>query len=308
MTQQPPPAPVVATAAVVLVALALLAGCGGQAPAPPFRPGAHTDRLGVVATTPVLADFARTIGGARVDVYDVVKANVDPHDYEPAPADINAIALAGVVAENGAGLEHWFTDTIKAASPRGIVVDTSQGVRRIGDDPHIWHDPANAKRMAENLEAAMERADPAGAPVYRANFTAFAAQIDELDATIATEMASLRTRKLVTNHDSLAYFVTRYDLDFVGSVIPSFDTSAELSSSEVDTLVRRIRDQRVGVVFSESSLPAKTARAIAGQAGVRIVQGDQALYGDSLGPPGSDGDTYLKMEAHNARMIAENLR
>jgi zinc/manganese transport system substrate-binding protein/manganese/iron transport system substrate-binding protein len=97
-------------------------------------------------------------------------------------------------------------------------------------------------------------------------------------------------------------------MDFVGSVIPSFDTQAELSSREVTALVAKIKAEGVRAVFSESSLPPKTAATVAREAGVRVVAGEDALYGDALGPPGSDADTYLKMMRHNTRTIVEALR
>ena len=132
--------------------------------------------------------------------------------------------------------------------------------------------------------------------------------LDGLDREIASELSALTNRKLVTNHDAFGYYVDRYGLQLVGSVIPSFDTQAELSSRDISDLVAKIRSEGVKAVFSEASLPPKTAAAIASQAGVKIVQGDDALFGDSLGPPGSDGDTYLKMQRHNTKVIVENLR
>ena len=91
-------------------------------------------------------------------------------------------------------------------------------------------------------------------------------------------------------------------------MITSFDTQAELSSHDISDLVHKIRSEGVKAVFSEASLPPKTAEAIASHADVKIVEGDDALYSDSLGPRGSDGDTYLKMQRHNTRVIVENLR
>ena len=112
----------------------------------------------------------------------------------------------------------------------------------------------------------------------------------------------------MSNHDAFGYYVDRYGLEFVGSVIPSFDTQAELSSNDISDLVRKIRSQGVKAVFSEASLPPKTAEAIASQAGVKVVAGEDALYGDTLGAPGSDGDTYLKMMEHNTKEIVDNLK
>src|SRR5207249_3393633 len=110
-------------------------------------------------------------------------------------------------------------------------------------------------------------------------------------------------RKLVTNHDAFGYYVARYGLQFVGSIIPSFDTSAELSGKDISALVAKIKATGVRAIFSESSLPPKTAETIGREAGVTVVEGEGALYGDTLGPPGSAGDTYLKMEEHNTDTI-----
>jgi hypothetical protein len=119
-------------------------------------------------------------------------------------------------------------------------------------------------------------------------------QLQALDAEVQRQIDSLANKKLVTNHDAFGYYINRYGLQFVGSVIPSFDSSAELSGRDIRDLVAKIKATRVKAVFSETSLPPRAAETIAQEAGVKVVEGEDALYGDSLGPAGSDGDTYLK--------------
>ncbi|MDG6103856.1 zinc ABC transporter substrate-binding protein [Dactylosporangium aurantiacum] len=306
----------------VLTALtAALAACGGG-PATTAQPGSGAGsgagaRLAVVATTTQVADFARVIGGDRVAVTQIIQPNIDPHDYEPTPADLTAIRAAKVLVKNGVGLEGWLDATIASAGFRGTTVDASAGVRiRQGEgeeaehgDPHIWHDPRNAKRMVQTIERAFAAAAPGDADTFARNLAGYGAQLDALDAGIAAKLGALPAadRKLVTNHDAFGYYIDRYQLQFVGSIIPSFDTSAELSAKDVDDIVARIRQTGAKAVFSESSLPPKTAEAIAKQAGVKVVAGEDALYGDSLGPEGSAGDTYLKMEQHNTDTIVRAL-
>ena len=128
-----------------------------------------------------------------------------------------------------------------------------------------------------------------------------------LDAEVQRQTAGLANRKVVTNHDAFGYYLDRYHLELVGSVIPSFDSSAELSGRDIRDLVARIRATGAKAIFSETSLPPRAAETIGREAGVRVVTGSDALYGDSLGPPGSDGDTYLKMIRHNTRTIVSNL-
>jgi ABC-type Zn uptake system ZnuABC Zn-binding protein ZnuA len=291
---------------ILLVSMAAAsASCGGQAPAS----GVVTGRaLRVVTTTTQLSDFARVIGGDDVDVYDVVRANVDPHDYEPTPADMEAIRSADLIVKNGVGLEAWLDRTIDSAGSHARVLDASTGVALHSGDPHIWHDPTRAKVMVRNLATAMSEVDPNRAGAFAAALASYGAQLDALDTEIGSQMSSLSDKKLVTNHDAFGYYVERYGLEFVGSVIPSFDSQAELSSRQLSGIVAKIRAEGVKAVFSERSLPPKTAETVAREAGVKVVAGDDALYGDTLGPPGSDADTYLKMMRHNTRTIVTALR
>jgi ABC-type Zn uptake system ZnuABC Zn-binding protein ZnuA len=295
-----------------------LAGCnaatGAGAPGGEAGPGAV---LRVVATTTQVADFSRNIGGDRVEVTQILKPNVDPHDYETSPADVQAIANTDVVVKNGVGLEKFLDDTIAAAGFSATVVDTSMGVTiRPGDEPgeegdaHIWHDPMNAKIMVRNIAEAFAAKDPAGKATYEANYANYADRLDRLDRRIQAQFDALppAQRKLVTNHDAFGYYIARYRLQFVGSIIPSFDTSTELSGKDITGLVAKIRASGVKAIFSESSLPPKTAEVIGREAGVTVVGGDGALYGDSLGPEGSAGATYLTMEQHNTNTIVAALR
>jgi ABC-type Zn uptake system ZnuABC Zn-binding protein ZnuA len=304
--------------ATVGVGLLLLAGaaCSSDgnrnAAASPGAPAL----LSVVTTTTQLTDFAKAIGGDRVKVYGVLKANIDPHDYEPSPADLDAIGSADVLLKNGVGLEKWFDDVLLSANSKATVYDVSQGVKiRQGEgheqkegDPHIWHNPQNAVIMATTVERAFETAEPGDKATFQKNLADYTAALNQLDADIKAQIGSLTNKKLVTNHDAFGYYIDHYGLEFVGSIIPSFDSSAELSARDIASLVATIKATGTRAVFSESSLPPKTAEAIGQEAGVKVVAGEDALYGDTLGPEGSDGDTYLKMERHNTKVIVDNLR
>jgi ABC-type Zn uptake system ZnuABC Zn-binding protein ZnuA len=298
--------------AVAAGAIALLACAPGGSQQRPDSGAA----LDVVATTPVVADFARNVGGDRVQVVQILKPGVDPHDYEASPADIQAIADADLVVENGVGLEAaWLDDTVAAADYDGQVVDSSRGVTvRAGTgeesrDPHIWHDPANARTMVDHIAAALAAKDPAGKAGYERNAAAYDAKLAALDAQnrAAIDTIPAAQRRLVTNHDAFGYYCARYGITFVGSIIPSFDTSAELSGNEVSDLVAKIRRTGVRAVFSESSLPPRTAETVAREAGVQVVEGEDSLYADGLGPPGSPGGTYLAAERHNTATIVKAL-
>jgi zinc/manganese transport system substrate-binding protein len=306
-----------------VLAAVLASGCSREQPTGLADGTTATGRvLHVVATTTQVADFARNIGGDQVQVTSLLKPGVDAHDYEPSPADLEAIAKADLVLENGVGLEEWLDDTIKSSGFTGPVVDTSQGVRlRAGGhaeereeqaggeehDPHIWQNPRNAQLMAANIERGLAAAEPAAAAAFEANLAAYTEELRALDAEVARQIDSLANKKLVTNHDAFDYYIDRYGLEFVGSIIPSFDSSAELSGRDIRDLVAKIRATGVKAIFSETTLPPRAAQTIGREAGVKVVVGTDALYGDALGPPGSDGDTYLKMIRHNTATIVGNL-
>jgi len=298
---------------LVLITIVVACGLSACGSSETSSGGSEGDKVTIVTTTTQLTDFARILGGERVSVYGVLKANVDPHDYEPSPADLSRIAEADLLVKSGVDLEGWFEDTIDSADPKGEIVDASTGItlreggEQAAGDPHIWQNPLNAKVMVHTIAQALERVDPAHGADYQRNEAAYAREIDALDAEVKAGIDGLANKKLVTNHDAFGYYVDHYGLEFVGSIIPSFDTQAELSAQDISDIVAKIRGAGVKAVFSESSLPPKTADAIGREAGVKVVAGEDALYGDTLGAEGSDGDTYLKMIRHNTRVIVDNL-
>src|SRR2546423_71310 len=127
------------------------------------------------------------------------------------------------------------------------------------------------KGVGGNTARARAPADPGAAAVFEQNRAAYASQLDALDASIKAQLDTLSNKKLVTNHDAFGYYVDHYGLDFVGSIIPSFDTSAELSAKDTQDIVAKIRATGTKAVFSESSLPPKTAESIGAEAGVKVI-------------------------------------
>jgi ABC-type Zn uptake system ZnuABC Zn-binding protein ZnuA/ABC-type Mn2+/Zn2+ transport system permease subunit len=294
--------------AAVAAALAVLAGCGtelGEA-----APG----QAKVVATTTQIGDFARAVGGDRAKVVQLLKPNTDPHDYEPRPSDVRETADADLVLLSGDELDHWMGDVIEAAGGDGAVVDVgarvpvelpgeSGGPEASRYDPHWWHDPRNAQAAVVAIRDALTRANPGARAAYARNADAYLARLRALDRGIAACMRTVPPpqRKLVTDHDAFDYFAHRYGIAVVGAVIPSQTTQAQPSAGDVARLTRLIRREGVKAVFPESSVNPKLAKAIARQTG---ATSDHELYGDTLGPKGSSGATYLTMERANADAMA----
>ncbi|WP_108249201.1 metal ABC transporter substrate-binding protein [Planctomonas deserti] len=175
-------------------------------------------------------------------------------------------------------------------------------------NPHVWTDPRNAATMVATIAEGLERASAADADAIAENAERYTATLTALDewSAAAIDAVPAEQRLLVTNHDAFGYFVERYGITYVGSVLPGFDDNAEPSAAEIDELVAAIRATGTRAVFSETSISPRAAATIAEEADVAVYDGDDALYGDSLGPDGSDGATYVGSQVHNVRVLVES--
>jgi ABC-type Zn uptake system ZnuABC Zn-binding protein ZnuA len=269
--------------------------------------------LDVVVTTTQLQDLVRNVGGTHVDVTGILKPNVDPHEYEPKPSDAVALSGAKLVVESGVGLDAWMDKLIQEAGGHAPVFVASHGLAiRTGDseepdgDPHWWHDPVNFERAATAVGRELGTVDPANRTAYTANAARYVGQIRAMDAANMRTLRALPVaqRKLVTNHDAFRYFGAHYGITILGSVLDSLSTAAQPSSKDIATLIRTIRAAHVKAIFTESSINPKLEQQIAGEAGVKVYAN---LYGDTLGPAGSNGSTYIRMERWNVTAIVDGL-
>jgi len=260
--------------------------------------------------------LARIVGGDQLELTGLLKANVDPHAYEPTPEDAKALAHAQLIVINGVGLEAWFEKLIKASGSQAVIVDTSQGITlrqrssedgKTEADPHIWHSASNVVSMVNNIRDGLSKADATKAETYKANAAAYEKKLNELDQYIKQQLATVpaANRKLVTNHETFGYYAERYGLRVIGSIIPSMDTNFQPSAKDVAELVKKIKTESVKAIFTEPSINPALAQQIAREAGVKVVTG---LYGDTLGPAGSGADTVDGMLKHNTDLMVASLR
>ncbi len=265
-------------------------------------PKAQPGRVTVVATTTQMQDLVRNVGGPDVHMVGILKPNVDPHDFEPTPSTAIALAGARLVVESGAGLDRWAAGLVANSVPGTPVWVASAGLPLRGDDPHWWFDPTLFERAATTMGGRLARLDPAHADGYRSRARAYVARIRAMDAGNRRLIASVPAaqRLLVTNHDAFGYFAAHYGIRVVGSVLPALSTEAQVSASGVADLIQRIRAQHVSAIFTESSLSPKLEQQIASETGVKVYAN---LYGDTLGPAGSPGATYLGMERWDMRAM-----
>jgi ABC-type Zn uptake system ZnuABC Zn-binding protein ZnuA len=272
-----------AIAVVLLAAVAVVAGGSDEA-------AGGDDRRIVVATTTQAADLARNVAGDEIEVVGLLAPNTDPHEYEVRPRDLQALAEADLVVRSGGDLDEWLAEAIEGAGSDAQVLTLMRG-----DDPHWWQDPRHAIAAVATLERALG-ADASG----------YVARLRELDRAVAACIAAVprAQRQLVTTHDSLGPYARRYGLEVVGAIIPSQSTRGQPSAGEVAALVDTIREQGVRAIFAESSVSATVEQAIARETGATV---GRPLWADTLGPPGSDGATYIDSIAANTRALTEGL-
>lgn len=275
--------------AALALLLATVAACSGSASPPP--PG-----LRVVATTTVLADLVREVGGTRVSVTSLVPKGGVVETFDPRPRDVVEITEARLVVANGLGLDDWLSALATDAGGTAPILRLGEGVPAVNyiedpetgtPNPHLWLDVSLATEYVARIQDALAGADPAHAATYAANAAAYLARLRDLDAWARTEIGSIpaANRRIVSFHEAFPYFARAYGLEIVGVVVevPGQDPSA----GEVAALVDAIRAVGVKAVFAEAQFSGKLAQAIAEEAGVVV---ESQLYNDSLGDP--PVDTY----------------
>jgi manganese/zinc/iron transport system substrate-binding protein len=289
-----------------------LVGCSGSVPAD----GKPT----VVATTGMIADLARNVGGDDVHVEGLMGPGVDPHRYQPTPGDLSKLSRATVILVNGLHLEGKMAEVLERyqnAVPvtRGLAeADLRAGEDGAAHDPHVWFDPVLWAKCVDAVRDALTAADPAHADGYRDRAAVYRAEVlaehDRLAKLLADIPAGRRT--LVTSHDAFGYFGARYGIRVRG--LQGVSTAAETSLKDRQELAQFLGQNRIPAVFAETSVPPTGLKAVLetvrSQYGheVRLLGDESALYSDALGPPGSSGETYLGMIRHNAGVIAAGLK
>ena len=282
--------------------LPLLLGLLLAAPAPG---AAEPIPLRVVATTTMLADIVRQVGGGRVAVTSLLAPGVDGHTWQPAPDDLQRLAAARLVVVNGLGFEAWLDQVIANAGTKPNVVVASAGVTPRGGDPHAWQDARNGMRYAQAIGAALAAADPAGADDYAAWTEAYVAQLRVVDAWVRKQIATLpaTARVLVTSHDALGYYGQAYGLEVIA--VEGIATGQEPDPQHVADLIALLRARHVKAVFIETVASPKVVEQIGAEGGAAL---GGSLFSDSLDVPGSPAGSYIGMFLANTRTIVDGLR
>jgi zinc/manganese transport system substrate-binding protein len=272
------------------VAFALLFG---------LTPAAAQEKLKVVATFSILADFVKNVGGDRIEVQALVGPNGDAHVYQPTPGDARMLADATVVFANGLGFEGWIARLVKASGNKAPTIVASKGVKprkadddhgHGGGDPHAWQSVANAKTYVVNIRDGLVAADPAGKGAYEANAAAYLAKLDALDAEVkaAIDKIPAERRKIITTHDAFGYFGAAYGVAFIAP--QGVSTESEVSARGVARIITQIRKQKIPAVFLENVTDDRLLKRIGAESGARI---GGTLYSDALTDEKGPAPSYI---------------
>lgn len=275
----------------------------------------------VVATTTMLADLARVIGGDHVTVTGLMGPGIDPHLYSASAGDVETISSADLILYNGLQLEAKLGEVfsqmrsqnkkvvaVAEALPEALFLESEEEDEIY--DPHIWFDVQLWKLAAEAVRDALIDLDEANADAYRENYEAYAVELDELHAYVLARVEELpeASRVLITAHDAFAYFGVAYGFEVMG--LQGISTVSEAGTADIRELADFIYENQIKAIFVESSVPTRSIEAV--QEAVRSRGFETAiggeLYSDSLGSAGTDAATYIGTVRANIDTIVDALK
>ena len=308
---------------LILPLAVLLAACSaapGTAPAAAPNTAGSGAALKIVTTVSPITNIVYNIAGDKAQITGIVPEGVNSHTFEPAPSDAKVLAQADLIFANGLKLEE---PTLKLAeanfkqgaeivrlgeqtiTPDQYVYDFSFPKEAGSPNPHLWPNPAFALRYAEIMRDTLSKRDPANASYYGANYDAFAKRIAALEDAIKATVASIpeQNRKLLTYHDSWAYFAPIYGMTVIGAIQPS--DFSEPSAKDIADLIQQIRAEKVPAIFGSEVFPSPVLEQIARETGAKYI--DDLRDDDLPGAPGEPQHSYLGLMAANMEVMAKAL-
>lgn len=277
-------------------------------------------KLKVVTTYSILYDIVRNVGGERVEIHSLAPVGSNPHEYDPLPLDVQKTSDAELVFYNGLNLEAgnaWFDKLLLTAGKSGAdapVFRLSAGVapqyltstsQAGAEDPHAWLDARNGMQYARNAQVALSQVDPANAATYQANAAAYIEQLQQLHSKAMADFTQIpvERRYLVTSEGAFKYFCAAYG--FEAGYIWEINAENQGTPQQVIALLGQLKRRQVPALFVETSVDPRSMQMVARESGIAIAG---TLFTDSLGLPGTPGDSYAGMLASNVETILASLR
>ncbi|MEX0749334.1 MAG: metal ABC transporter substrate-binding protein [Dehalococcoidia bacterium] len=274
------------------------------------------DLLTIVTTVAPITSLAENIVGEHARVIGIVPEGTNSHTFEPAPSDAQTLADADVIFVNGLALEEPTIELAEANKQAGTEIVTLGDMtvtdadlkfdfsfpEEDGDpNPHLWPNVPYAMRYAEIIHEKVVALDPGNAADYDANYAELTSRLEALDAAIAVAAATVpeENRKLLTYHDSWAYWAATYGFTVIGAIQPS--DFSEPSASEIADLIDQVRDEDVPAIFGSEVFPSGALEAIASESGAEYI--DDLRDDDLPGEPGDDRHSYIGLMLTNMEIM-----
>ncbi|MFZ3375702.1 MAG: metal ABC transporter substrate-binding protein [Chthoniobacterales bacterium] len=279
------------------------------------------NKLKVASVSNIDTEIVQQVGGEHVEVAALVKPGVDPHEYEPTPADLGKVSDAQLILTSGKHMENYLNKLQEATGGKADLLkvgdhfsslkmkpeegerSTSAGKSGMIEDPHWWHSVANVNQAAKIIRDELIKLDPTDKADFERNADAYLAKLDDLDKWVKRKVAELPRdqRRLVTSHDAFQYLARDYG--FKIEAIEGISTETEASNRHVSELIDDIKKQGVKAIFLENTLNPKVTTEITRETGAKI---GGTLYPDGLGA--GDASTYEGMMKHNVSTIVDALK
>lgn len=279
----------------------------------------QADAIRVIATTGMVADLVRSVGGDRVNVVQLIGSGIDPHLFNASTDDVKMIIGGDVVFYSGLMLEGKLSDTLtKVGRDKPVFAVTElmdpDGLLQPYDgaghyDPHVWMDVSAWSTCISVVAEKLSEIDPQGASTFQSNGDAYAEKLSFLDeygkAALATIPADRRI--LITSHDAFNYFGRAYNLNVQG--VQGLSTESEAGLQRINELVDLLVEKNIKAVFIETSVSPRNIRALiegVEARGAEMKIGGE-LFSDAMGTAGTYEGTYIGMLDHNITTVARSL-
>ena len=249
----------------------------------------------VLASFYPLYEFAKEVGGDKVDVSLLVPQGIEPHDWEPTINDVQRISQADLIIINGVGFENWIHD-IEEINPDVTIIDSSKGIKIIEwennedehddhkeehdeheeehdahslGDPHIWLNPVLAKVQVQNIADGLIKFNPENKQTYSSNTNIFLKKLDTLDTKIINELQNCK-KDFIAYHNAFSYFAKEYEL-IQHTIVKNNDPHAEPTSRHYEEMINLAHNLELDIIFTEEGIDQRTSRVIADEIGASIL-------------------------------------
>jgi len=235
------------------------------------KPKSSPAKVTVVTTLFPLYDFAKNVGGDKVEVLLLLPPGMEAHAFEPKPSDIVEISESDLFVCTGDFMEPWATDVISGLENSNVkVVNASAGINLKEMDPHIWLDFDNAKTMVGTITKALVEKDPSNASFYQDNFVKYTQELNQLDVKYKKILSTCKNRKVVYGgHYAFGYLMKRYNLQYTAA--QGFSPDSEPTAKDLITLVEQIKNGGIKYVFYEELSSPKIAQTLSNEIGAQML-------------------------------------